>query len=201
MSLASLAAQLNIASRQARNARAVPSLWLLSDAERLADPRPALRRLPPGSGFIFRHYETEGREALARELLALCRQRRIHFLLAGDWRMALRLRADGVHLPEYLAHRARAIHAALPGALVSAAAHHARAVHRARIYGADMVLLSPIFATQSHPGGAALGTVRFAAIARTSRLPVMALGGLNARNARRLKGSGAAGLAGISGII
>ena len=46
MSLATLAAQLNIASRQARSARAVPSLWLLSDAQRLADPRPFMSSVP-----------------------------------------------------------------------------------------------------------------------------------------------------------
>lgn len=201
MSLASLAAQLNIASRQARSARAVPSLWLLSDAERLADPRPALRRLPPGSGFIFRHYDHADREAMARTLRRLCRKRRIVFLLAGDWRMALRVAADGVHFPEKLAYQAGAMRRVKPDAMVTVAAHNLRSMHRARIYGADMVLLSPIFATQSHPDGAVLGAVRFAAIARTSRLPVMALGGLNARNARRLKGSGAAGIAGISGLV
>lgn len=198
MTLANLAAQLKSANRRGR---ALPALWLLSDAQRLPDPRAALSRLPPGAGFIFRHYETPGREAQARALRQLCRQRRIKFLLAGDWRMALRLRADGVHLPEYLAHRAAAIRAVNPNAIITAAAHGEAAMHRARRHGANAIFLSPLFATQSHPTARPLGVVRFARLAQQSRIPVIALGGINAANTRRLKGTRTAGVAGVSAIF
>ncbi len=200
MTLASIAAQLNCAARFAPRGSALPALWLLSDTLRLADPRAAIGRLPAGAGFIFRHYDHPQREALARTLLRLCRKRRIIFLLAGDWQMAVRIQADGAHFPEALAHHARAIRRIKPDALVTVAAHGLYAAHRARRVGADAALLSPVFATQSHPGGDVLGTVRFADIARKSPLPVIALGGVTPANARRLKGSGAVGIAGISGI-
>ena len=201
MTLAQLAAQLKIAAPRMTARRSLPALWLLSDDRRLPDPKPALHALGPGCGFIFRHYETREREAMACDLLRLCRQRRIVFLLAGDWRMAMRLRADGVHLPEHLVHQARAMHTARPGAIVTAAAHSVRAARRAFQCDADAVLLSPVFATGSHPGSPILGVVRFTSAVRHTPLPVIALGGINARNARRLKGSGAAGIAGISGFI
>ncbi|MEQ1888686.1 MAG: thiamine phosphate synthase [Alphaproteobacteria bacterium] len=201
MTLAKLAAQLKCASQSRKIKRAMPALWLLSDTLLLADPLDALRHLPPGSGFIFRHYDHPEREAMARILRRLCRQRRILFLLAGDWRMAVRLGADGAHFPEGLAHRARAMRANSPHSIITVAAHSAGGVYRAYKSGAEGVLLSPLFATQSHPGAAALGPVRFAGLASRARLPVIALGGISARNARRLKGSGAAGIAGVSGIV
>ncbi len=200
MTLAQSAAQLSIASPCGKARRNLPALWLLSDEARLPDPRPALLRLAPGSGFIFRHYESGGREALARELLRLCRGRRIMFLLGGDWRMAHRIRANGVHLPEHRAYQARAIHNAMPGAIVTAAAHSLRAARYAFRAGADAVLLSPVFATRSHPGSPVMGAVRFAGTVRRAQLPVIALGGVNAYNARRLNGSGAAGLAASAGL-
>lgn len=201
MTLAQLAAQLKIAAPRRTDRRSLPALWLLSDDRRLPDPEPALHALGPGCGFIFRQYEALQRETVARNLLRLCRQRRIIFLLAGDWRMAMRIRADGVHLPEHLAYQARAIHTAMPGAIVTAAAHNVRAARRAFLSDADAVLLSPVFETGSHPGSSALGAVRFASAVRHTPLPVIALGGIHARNARRLKGSGAAGIAAISGLI
>jgi len=201
MTLARLAIQLKCASRFAYCGNRLPALWLLSDTLRLPDPRNAILRLPAGSGFIFRHYDQPGREAMARELLRLCRKRRIMFLLAGDWRMALRVAADGVHFPEGLAHQAGAMRRVKPDALVTVAAHGLRSMHLARHFGADAILLSPVFATQSHPGGAVLGPARFARAAHRFSVPVIALGGLNRGNVRRLKGGGAAGIAGISGLV
>lgn len=201
MTLARLAIQLKCTSRFAHRERALPALWLLSDTQHLHNPRDALLRLPAGSGFIFRHYEHSNRETMARTLLRLCRKRRIVFLLAGDWRMALRIDADGAHFPQGLAHQARAIRRVKPDAMVTVAAHGLRSMHRAHQFGADAILLSPVFATQSHPGAATLGPVRFAKLTRGARAPVIALGGIHANNARRLRGSGAAGIAGISGIV
>ena len=201
MTLARLAAQLKRTSRFAHCGSRLPALWLVSDTLRLPDPRNAILRLPAGSGFIFRQYDHPERERMAQTFLRLCRKRRIVFLLAGDWRMALRIHADGVHFPQGQAHQARAIRTVRPDAIVTVAAHNLRSMHRAHHFGADAILLSPVFATQSHPGGAVLGPARFAHAAHKFPVPVIALGGLNRGNVRRLKGSGAAGIAGISGLV
>ena len=47
-------------------------------------------------------------------------------------------------------------------------------------------MISPVFPTRSHLGGEALGANRFHALARTSPLPVIALGGMDADRARDL---------------
>src|SRR5436190_221010 len=60
---------------------------------------------------------------------------------------------------------------------------------------ADLVLLSPIFPTQSHPDAATLGPIRFGLMARRARTRVVGLGGMDARRFRNLRPLGAYGWA------
>ena len=63
--------------------------------------------------------------------------------------------------------------------------------------GANLLFLAPAFPTRSHPGETALGALRFGSLARQARLPVIALGGMDARKARRLAPFGIYGWAAI----
>ena len=60
----------------------------------------------------------------------------------------------------------------------AASCHNAAELRRAEQLGCDFALLSPVLATQSHPGAPHLGWENFAAIAAGSSIPVYALGGL-----------------------
>ncbi len=172
------------------------------DGARLTDPGAAIARLPTGSAVILRDYDAPDRRARAANLARLCQGRRLRLLVAGDARLALAADAHGLHLPEGLAcggdRRWRLWRK--PGWLVTAAAHSPGAVAQARRAGVHAVLLSPVFATASHPGAITLGALRFAAWTRKAGLPVYALGGMTAATTRRLSGSGAAGVAAISGF-
>ncbi len=176
----------------------------MTDEARHMDAEAAICGLPRGSAVIFRHYGVKNRRALAQRLARLCRRRGMKLLIAGDARLAAEVGAHGVHLPEHLARRF-ARHrwrrgARRPGWLLTSAAHSFAALHLAGRLRADAALLSPVFASASHPRATPLGPLRFSAWARKSPLPVYALGGITAANARRLKGSGAAGIAGIGGL-
>ncbi len=164
----------------------LPPLWLFTDARRLADPRPAVARLPKGlAGVVLRHDSDPARAALGRDLARLCRVRRLTLVVAGDLRLAAALGA-GVHL------RAGRWPAGAPlplrrrGALLTSSAHGAAELRRAARAGADLAFLSPAFATRSHPGAAALGPSRWARLARAAALPVAALGGIDGGSIRRL---------------
>lgn len=195
MTLASAARRLNLRTR------GLPPLVLVTDERRLADPLAAAARLPPGGAVILRHYGDPARPRLARRLAALCRRRRLLFLVAGDARLARRVGASGFHMsertllgPAHLRTRWRR------GLIVTASAHSLAAVIRAVRAGADAVLLGPVFATESHPGRAALGPLRFGLIARESPVPVYALGGMTAAAARRLFGLKTAGVAALGAL-
>ena len=178
----------------------LPALVLMTDAVRLADPVPAACALPPGSALVLRHYGAAGRAALARRLAAIARSRGLLLLVGEDPALARHVGAAGVHLPERALRQAGAVRWQRDW-LVTAAAHSPAALRMAAACGADAALLAPVFATASHPGARALGPRRFAALVRTSPIPVYALGGIGPANVRLLGSSGAVGIAGIGGLI
>ncbi|MEN3975324.1 thiamine phosphate synthase [Emcibacter sp. SYSU 3D8] len=186
-------------SRDAR-ARGLPPLWFMTDRARVADPGAVALTLPRGAGIILRDYDAPGRAELAHALAGIARRRGLLFLVAGDEALAAASGADGIHLPEWLAGRIRAIRRRHPSWLVTAAAHGRTALRRAALAGADAVFVSPVFPTRSHPDAPCLGVLRFAALVRSADVPVYALGGVNAQSIARLRATGAAGAAAIGGI-
>ncbi|WP_310533643.1 thiamine phosphate synthase [Novosphingobium sp.] len=169
----------------------VPRLWLISDARNDGALEAALRRLPRGSGLVFRHYhlaEPE-RRARFRQVQRLARLRGHSVVLAGTMRQARRWGADGAY------GSARQLAKGTAG-LRLATVHSLRELRRAA--RADAVLLSPVFATRSHPGAGALGPLRFLLMAQKSRIPVLALGGMTPRRAARMPLHGWAAIDGLS---
>ena len=198
--LANIARRLNLSARPHAH---LPPLILLTDERRLADPLPAVAKLPAGFGVLLRHYDDPRRRELAKALSAVCRSRHLRLLIAGDYRLALGVHADGLHLPAWMVRRLgpmAAPSAKPPGFLITAAAHTLKEASYAAEMGIDAIFLSPVFSTASHPGKRTLGPLRFSALSRHCAVPIYALGGINGVNARQLLGTPASGIAGISGI-
>lgn len=156
----------------------LPKTWLISDARNDAALEPALKRLPRGSGLIFRHYHLPQAARRARfiQLGHLARQHGHLIVLADSVAQARRWGANGA----YGTDLSRG-----PALLRLVTVHSLRELRRAR--RADAVLLSPVFPTRSHPGGKVLGPLRWKTLAALSPVPVIALGGMNPRRARQLK--------------
>ena len=168
------------ARRGAKATGAEPVLWLVTDRERLADPRPAVARLPAGlAGVVLRHDGDPARRRLAIDLARLCRARRLVLAVAGDWRLAAAVGA-GLHLRG--GRRPAAAPRRLP--VWTSSAHDVADLVRARRAGAAIALLSPAFATRSHVGSAALGPVRWGLAA--GHCGAGALGGITGATIRRL---------------
>lgn len=85
----------------------------------------------------------------------------------------------------------------LSGRWFSAACHNIEQLRQAEALGADFVLLSPVAATDSHPGRTALGWAGFATLAAQVSLPVYALGGLRRDQLQEARSYGGFGIAGI----
>jgi thiamine-phosphate pyrophosphorylase len=159
-----------------------PDLWLLSDERNDAVLDDALRRLPRGSGFIYRHYHLPDHERATRwfDLLRIVRARGHIAILADSSLTAREWGADGIYGPP------RALYPTANDLLTLATAHELAEIGLANRLGADAVLLSPAFPTRSHPDAPALGPVRFRLLATHARMPVIALGGMTGRTAHRL---------------
>lgn len=162
----------------------IPRLWLMTD-ERMGDALwTALARLPRGGGVVFRHYGLRPveRRALFAKVAKVAHRRGLVVVRAGAERLGRG--EDGVH-----GKRGRGLRTAPAHSRVEAIA--------AIRAGADALFVSPVFATRSHPGAPALGPVRLGLMVRGLRVPLIALGGMDARRARRLRGLNLYGWAAI----
>ncbi len=80
--------------------------------------------------------------------------------------------------------------------LIGMSAHNAAGVARAAAHGADYATLSPIFVSASKPEyGPALGLARLSEAARASKLPLLALGGIDESTLASTIEAGASGVA------
>ncbi len=193
-----------VAGRLKRPAAAapLPRMLVMTDSARLPDPIAAVGAMPPDAALVFRHYDSADRRGLAKDVARACRRAGVRLLIAGDARLAREVGADGLHLPEWMVRRDRRWRQLRrAGWIVTAAAHNPRAIEWAAAAGADAVVVSPVFATRSHPGAPILGPIRLARWARRAPVPVYALGGVDAGTARRLLAIPLAGLAGIRGFV
>ena len=164
----------------------LPRAWIMTD-ERMGAAFPALlARAPHGVGVVFRHYwlAPAERRALLAHTLRIARRRRQCVLVAGGgpWLRGV----AGTHNGPPGGH-----------GLVSRAVHSRAEAVAAKRKGADLVFISPVFATRSHPGAAPRGPLRSAAMVRGLGIPAIALGGVSARDMRRLGRLGFYGWAGI----
>ena len=189
--LARAAARLN-----ARHGRGLPPLILMTDDARDVDWIEAVAALPRGAAVIVRHRDPRAREMLARRLRGVTRAAGVTLVIADDEALAVRVRADGLHIPQRHGVRAAAIKSRHPHWLVTASAHDTAAMR----VQADAVIVGPVFATASHPGAHGLGAARFASLANGAR-HVYALGGVDAVSVQRLFALPLCGVALIGGWV
>lgn len=178
-----------MAKRQTNKRAPVPCIILLSDVRNDAALERALARLPRGSALVFRHYHLPA-VARRQRFDRLKRIARAHGIPVIGARVPRGWGADGVYGSPREVAGCRGLRLATAHSLAEIGA-----AVRAR---ADAVLLSPVFPTRSHPGGAVLGPVRFSGMARQSPIPVIALGGMTARRAARLRVHGWAAIDGLN---
>jgi len=138
---------------------------------------------------------------LARSLLRLTQTEGVKLMLHGEASWANAAGADGAHLPSGSDPRAaRALIG--PGKLLGVSIHRATDAEAIDPALVDYALAGPAFETASKPGyGPEIGRRGFRDIAHASRVPVLAIGGINAARLGELIAAGAAGVAVMGGVM
>lgn len=132
------------------------------------------------------------RLALARRLLPLAHAHGARVLWNGSEDDAREAGCDGVHWTAAALATARDRPRDM---LVMASCHTREEIARAGELELEAVVLGPVQATPTHPGAALLGWEGFAQAVAGARLPVFALGGLDAQDLARAMACGAHGVA------
>jgi thiamine-phosphate pyrophosphorylase len=185
-----------------RTARGVtlPSLLFFTDPARVPDPTTVAERLPRGAGIVFRAFGAPDAVEQGRRLRAIANERGLLLLVGAHANLAEGIGADGLHMPERLATdipRLRAEHARY---LITVAAHDLGAMQAAERAGADAVVVSPVFPSNSPSAGEPLGLKGLEDLIAATTLPVYALGGVRARTVTQLIGGGLVGIAAVEAL-
>jgi thiamine-phosphate pyrophosphorylase len=178
-----------------------PSIMLISDSRRVAGgDLPAQAREASLAGVdLFQVREksmgVRALRALVAQVTAATEGTRTRVIVNGRPDVAVVAGAHGVQLPEE-GLPIRDVRRAFPELVVGGSCHSLAGAQRAADEGADFVLLGPIFTT---PGKEerALGIETLAEAARHLRVPVYAVGGVDATTASQAVAAGALGLAAI----
>ena len=188
--------------------RADYRLYLVTDAGLSRGRRTAevVRAALAGGVTMVQYREKAGSTRLmieeARELAALCRAAGVPFIVNDRLDVALAVEADGVHvgqddMPASLARRLVG-----KGKILGVSAGSPEEARQAEADGADYVGASPVFATPTKADAPPpVGVEGLGRLAAAVRIPVVAIGGINAGNAGAMIAAGAAGVAVVSALV
>jgi 8-oxo-dGTP diphosphatase len=139
-------------------------------------------------------------KTLARRLQVLCAGR-AQLMLKGDLAWQADFPDAGWHLTAQqlhaLAGQARPL---VEGRWLAASCHNAEELALAMALLVDFVTLSPVLATQTHPGAATLGWDVAQELLRQFNAPAFLLGGLVERDVEQARDIGGQGVAAIRGL-
>jgi thiamine-phosphate pyrophosphorylase len=175
----------------------LPIFIFMTDSSRIAAPVRVIAKLPSNSMVIIRDYDIENREKYAKNIAIECRKHNIPFLIAGDYNLARKLKANGIHLPEYCGYKSYQIRKKQPKWIITTAAHSEKTISKLANYPIDAAILSPILPTKSHIGRKSLGILSFRKICNKYPVNIYALGGINYENIPQFKSCKIEGIAGV----
>ena len=117
-------------------------------------------------------------------------------LVSSRCDIALAAGAAGVNLPE-LDIAVRDARMLLGQRLIGRSVHSLQGAVEAERAGADFVIFGPVWRSESHAGSVPAGVGALSEVARTLRIPVLAIGGVTEERIAECHAAGAAGYAAI----
>lgn len=135
---------------------------------------------------------------LEKEARALIPTAHVPVVLSARCDVALAVGAFGVHLPEADIPVAEARRLLGRGPLLGRSVHSVAAAQEAAAEGVDYLVFGPVFATATHAGRAPAGIEALREVCAAVKVPVLAIGGVDASHTSEIEAAGAAGFAGIS---
>jgi thiamine-phosphate pyrophosphorylase len=186
--------------------RALTGLYAIVDpaACRGRDPIEVGRAILRGGCAVLQlRDKTSGDRAVletARALAALCREAGVPFVVDDRVDVALACGADGAHVGQDDLPLAVARHLA-PSLMIGASTHDLAQLARAGEEGADLVGFGPVFSTRSkEQPDPVVGLDGLRSAVRASRVPVVAIGGIDSSRLLDVRGTGVPLFAVISAV-
>jgi 8-oxo-dGTP diphosphatase len=188
------------ANRGIINAIRLPDKYMITDelattAEYLETIKCAVRNGVRLIQLRAKHLSDEDYLALAVQVLPL-QEQGISILLNTSVELFAQTDAAGLHLnsQRLMQTQCRPVS---QSKLLSASVHNERELVQAKQIEVDLLVVSPVLSTASHPDANLLGWERFAELVANANCPVYALGGMTSDAIATVKNLGGQGIAGI----
>jgi len=145
--------------------------------------------------FIYRDYKSEKFDiGKILKLKTFLKKRGNKFLLANNFKMALKLKLDGVYLPSFNNKFGHLNYSTYSNFIVLGSAHNLREIKIKELQKVQSIFISSIFKKNNN----FLGINKFKIISRYSKKKIVALGGISKENIKKLRLLNISGFAGIS---
>lgn len=143
-------------------------------------------------------------EALLQEafvIKALCHQYHVPFFINDDVQVAIRCKADGIHVGQHDMEVADVRKMIGENMMLGVSAQTVAQAIKAEKNGADCLGVGAVFPTSTKRDADEVNAETLKAICNAVSIPVVAIGGINKQNMMRLCGSGVDGVALVSAIF
>jgi len=145
--------------------------------------------------FIYRNYNSP--KFNISEILKIktfLKKRGNKLLLANNFKMALKLKLDGVYLPSFYKKFNHLNYSTYSNFIILGSAHNFKEIKIKELQKAQSIFISSIFKKNNN----FLGLNKFRIISKYSKKDIIALGGISKKNIKKLKLLKISGFAGIS---
>ncbi len=153
-----------------------------------------INKLDNNTGIIFRNYKKKIKITEIIKIRNYCLSKKIQFFLSNNFKIALKLRLDGVYLPSFnkdLKHLNYKINSTF---LIIGSAHNIKEIRIKEKQNVKLIFLSSIFKKNKNY----LGIYKFKILRGLTKNKVIALGGISKINKKKIKLLACEGFAGIS---
>ena len=137
----------------------------------------------------------------AREMVTLCRQYNVPFIINDAVEIAIKVGADGVHVGQDDMKVSDVRKKVGPNMIVGVSVHNIEEAKEAIINGADYLGIGAVFSTSTKLDVKTISYDKLKEICDAVDVPTVAIGGISKDNIVKLAGSGVDGVAVVSAIF
>ena len=153
--------------------------------------------LKKNSNVIFRNYQKKLDLRTIINFNKICRKKGLKFYLANNIKLALQANLNGVYIPSFNKNlNLNNLKTNRKNFTILGSAHNILEIKLKEKQGVDFIFLSPLFLTKNYEN--CLGIIKFNLIARETKKPIIALGGIRKNNLNKIKLINAVGFSGIT---
>jgi len=147
---------------------------------------------------IYRNYKKKIDESTLTLIKNFCRKQKIKFYIAGNLKIARKLRLDGVYIPAFMKSLNYKNYNISKNFTILGSAHNQIEAKIKEKQGCDLIFIAPTFPVKKSKKY--LGTSKFNLITLNKKIKKIALGGINNSNINKLNLLNIYGFAGISWV-